>query len=35
MHPHVAQALTLLVTQRKYVGKVKIKEGNESVSVLH
>ena len=24
--PHVAQAITLPVTQRKYVGKVKIKD---------
>ena len=29
--PHVAQAITLPVNQRKYVGKVKIQEGNESV----
>jgi hypothetical protein len=27
--PHVAQAITLPVTQRKYAGKVKIKEVNE------
>ena len=33
--PNVVQAITLPVTQRKYVGIVKIKEGYELVCVLH